>query len=669
MFEAGRKCTSGPGQFIVQTPKAYQIYQDVVKFVNELRTIGGAPDGGGPPNLAPGATSGRQPHGTGPTTGAKQNPAVVTQIPVVWAPSEQQHSVTSVPDGAHWERQARQAAAAAVASEPQDSVESRRHFFDTLRQLDSSSSLSNNHGDNQQLSGHSAPASDIQTRHQQQIAPTSSDKRPSGSTIKSMTSHDTTTTTVSKNGCSPSRLVLASSCSDNQFRSAAGEHPVQINQLVNREQPGGADNKSDRLAASIASDETDESGYEQGDESVDSGAGSAPATRHAKSLPDASATGRKRQANDSMSSASSTTSSSGGPSPGQSVSRRSAGALGNSTGSLANGQGPAKRPPINDLRQRAKNNTGQHDGTKQVAPIGLCDLIADGRPGEFEANLIRDVYSEITKLHAKFAVTSNGSAEDSMSSNSSSQESADNMTKEEEEEAEDQMVGDETLGEPMYSNVEAPDNNDNDTGTRDFVDNDHVYERDKRQVHRANVLADKPTTDGRRQSQSHRQPPTSRLQQQQQQPHDNGLSGQQFNHHQRQQQSYTNNNNNFDFLSQLRPMYPTILNPIPECGELAQPAPATPKAPKLHDNVIITTTTATTHANVLKPSNHSVASNTDKGLPRARLASNRDDVKKPTNNNQQSATDRLKPTNHYVINDVQYAKISRNIHSKFESCL
>ena len=44
MFEAGRKCGSGPGQFIVQTPKAYSIYQDVVKFVNELRCVGG---GGG----------------------------------------------------------------------------------------------------------------------------------------------------------------------------------------------------------------------------------------------------------------------------------------------------------------------------------------------------------------------------------------------------------------------------------------------------------------------------------------------------------------------------------------------------------------------------------------------------------------------------------------------
>ncbi|KAG9509520.1 Docking protein 1, partial [Fragariocoptes setiger] len=36
MFEAGRKCTSGPGQFIVQTPKAKNIYQDIVKLVNAI---------------------------------------------------------------------------------------------------------------------------------------------------------------------------------------------------------------------------------------------------------------------------------------------------------------------------------------------------------------------------------------------------------------------------------------------------------------------------------------------------------------------------------------------------------------------------------------------------------------------------------------------------------
>lgn len=77
VFEAGRKCSSGPGEFIVQTPKAQHIYKDVVNFVNELCTL---------------ATTNTT-TSTGTST-MQVHQSNCVQIPIQW-PSNEQHSSIS----------------------------------------------------------------------------------------------------------------------------------------------------------------------------------------------------------------------------------------------------------------------------------------------------------------------------------------------------------------------------------------------------------------------------------------------------------------------------------------------------------------------------------------------------------------------------------------------
>ena len=623
MFEAGRKCTSGPGQFVVQTPKAYSIYQDVVKFVNELRSVSG------PSEVSPQQAANHhqqqqqqvagQPPGQQPASTSSPS---VTQIPVAWA-GEQDRSADrtslerkQVADGPPSLQQAPPPPAGG-------SPGNRKQFFDTLRQLDPSSAEQSQQPEEQQrpangLGGESAAPKGVADNKQ-----LPDDRRASnnptlnGPTTKSA-DHDNRPTSQS-----PTSEPSAAS-----GQRAAMAHPSAA--------AGGGGERREQLPPEATSDETDESGYEQGDESVDSG------SMAARFAPAPGVSGRKRQANDSMSSASST-SSSGNASPGQSVSRRSAGSMAASS----NSQGPAKRPPIgNHLRHH-----GQQVGASQAGQmncqlsstreLSLHNLMTDNVLGEadFESNLMRDVYSEINKLHAKFAVTSNGSGEDSMS-NSSSREScaaSDGATNE----PEDVESIDGDLMEPMYSNVRAAGRRTSDVGG-EF----EVYEQENRQGALRSLAS--------RLGQSVPRAP---------QPL-NQLAGNSNNQAVKQQQnSYPDHGQKFDYLCpSLRPIYPTTLNPIPECGELCQPPPVAPKPSKLLGGGSSSSSNNNNNSTGRLPTGCQKRDNMETQmeqrslLQRARPAYGR--TKRPLDG-------LLKPTNHYVINDVQYAKISRNMHSDF----
>lgn len=592
MFEAGRKCTSGPGQFIVQTPKAYQIYQDVVKFVNELRSLNNT----GEPNslIETAAPTKSITNSASPASNnlsqtnvveeqrLKAGQSIVTQIPVTWTPNNPNMAIDQV-----------------TVSD----TSSRQQFFDTLRQLDSSSSpsmttnhiqqqtsktcLDNKNGSNNQfriesvdktnnLVNSSSNTSQEIRRSRVEVQPKSSLNNSISSVTHTKGNNVVTHTTIRTSNVNhiPSRTL-----GDKQNMTNDSSTGSLITNL-----------KCGDSSPNATPEETDESGYEQGDDSVED---NASATSRLARLTSSAA--RKRQANDSMSSSSSTTSSSGG-SPGHSVSRRSTNIDGIG-GANFNTQGPSKRPLLN-TSSSSNNGPVQSTGTTGTAVtnltkplasnkiIGLHNIIAnDDQHEDFEANLIRDVYSEITKLHAKFAVTS-GSTEDLMSSNSSNAGSSDNCSGNSNEQ--DCESASSAIAEPVYSNLRAPTSSmpeqqtRRERGTRDFKleDEENVNLKDK-----YNQSRPQPSYHV-----DHDRPPL--------------------------RNSYSTLNN-LDYLSSQPPhspqplrgqMYPTILNPIPEISEA-------PTSKQSH--------------------NSSVAGGR---LRRMGLS-----------------------TNHYVINDVQYAKISRNI--------
>lgn len=626
MFEAGRKCTSGPGQFIVQTPKAYNIYQDVVKFVNELRSLSTcASSEPGNQEAASATSAAATSTGAASSSGGANNAqqrekqqVVVTQIPVTWAPSSMSSS--------H-----------GINIETTDNT-TRQQFFDTLRQLESTgggmqSSKGNqsiNNNNNNNIINNNNNNENMKSR---ELA--SSANSPQSST----TSHNQPSSSSSSAASSPTSVTRTST----QRAARSPLAPNSDGNTINK-----PTNKCDTNSSTATSEETDESGYEQGDDSVDS-------SRFKLKSAGCNAT-RKRQANDSMSSSSSTSSSNAG-SPGHSVSRRSTSGASSNCSTASNGQGPSKRSPLMaDATQRTKSNGLEAKPTNASHKLsGLHSLIVEealgAQPEDFEANLIRDVYSEITKLHAKFAVTS-GSAEDLMSSNSSNNGSAassNNSCSSHNGDAEDCAGGTlssdgnalNPMNEPMYTNLKLA--NGRRARSESFVHliDDGRDEDDEEEEEEEDMVV----LDGGRGFGVH-----SRLQHPSSYSHENIPQSRVPQH-----PSYAQNQ--FDYLSPRcgGPIYPTILNPIPECGELAssQPPKVMPKPSSLQLG-----------QRLLATNNHSVnyvQQNNRQQLERA-------DPFKSKQQTGSSVKSKL-PTNHYVINDVQYAKISRNIRAKYESCL
>lgn len=526
MFEAGRKCTSGPGQFIVQTPKAYNIYQDVVKFVNELRSLSNQQV------CNESATKPAAADGSAADAGQKS----ITQIPVTWTPNSNTTSELA-PDS------------------PQDP---RQQFFNTLRQIDNNST--NESGGNKVA---------LTATKETEPDPKSLDKA--------------------------SRQLSTSS------PDSVGTQP-------------GANNSDSRNArqqqkCSDLSEETDESGYDHGDDSVkESG------KPKCKSVANSAGANRKRsQMNDeSMSSSSSTNSSDG--SPGHSVSRRSMGSVGfgpfqKPTNGQVNRRTPLithqkleqQLPPSSPAKtglvitntkiDQTANNNNNNNNDKNLSSRMHNLLLNDclDRTTDFETSLIRDVYSEITKLHAEFAITTTHSTEDSMSSSSGS-----DRLGQDEDGTNDSDFGtsNPAQAEPMYSNLKFP-----------------------RARHLSQVNERPAESDGR-----NRRGDT--------QHHQN-----QFQHHAPPDGSYTQQHQDSYDYSCSRQMYPSILNPIPECGEPQWPVVRRPA----HDTGRSTTTT--------------------QGFERCKLTGH-------SGQSNLQLRSRLQ-TNHYVINDVQYAKISKNICSKY----
>jgi len=524
MFEAGRKCTSGPGQFIVQTPKAYNIYQDVVKFVNELRSLNTNETSG---LLA--AQNVKEQTGEGFNQPAKQHqvaPApkssTVTQIPVTWTPSAPTNVTINV-----------------------DTTDTRQQFFDTLRQMETNNS---------------SPKSHLQDKDDNNEE---SDGR-GGTKFSSNTSHS------KGDSLSPASSPASTASDTTQVLNGSSNSSIQTKSNGN--------NKS----AAITPEETDESGYEQGDDSVDSLAPSRMRLINGGAA-------RKRQANDSMSSSSSTSS---GGSPGHSVSRRSTG--GSVGGATFNSQGPSKRSPLKTAPTAAAKSESKLAGVRNL----ITDKV---QLDDFEASLIRDVYSEITKLHAKFAVTSGSADDGSISDNSSSNEGSDSTSMVEHEEC--------ALGEPMYTNLRGPGGR---RSGQEEDDDDCQPDPNRKSSHNLRLQS---------QTILRERPPCADL--------------------------YANNNPDYLSPSRSGPMFPTTLNPIPECGELAPQSPKT----KLHGY-------------------HEIGQTKEFGSSGRRF----DNVRSSENASAKSKNTGLKqamqksrlPTNHYVINDVQYAKISRNMRSKHD---
>lgn len=562
MFEAGRKCTSGPGQFIVQTPKAHTIYRDVVKFVNELRSL----------------SSSIQLDSTQTNTTISDKLLVdkavnmITQIPVTWTPQQTKTSA--------------------------DSSQTRQQFFDTLRQAAQPI---------QQV-----PASDGPLPAKQAAAgsPTSPPNQP-------------------KMGLSASSNLAK----DNQA-------------------PQRTDIRAGKVPNSSSPDETtDESGYEQGDDSVES-------SRRSKAH-NLAANRRRPPASEPMSSASSTTS--GGGSPAQSVSRHLGASAVSNDGVTVLQKPTNKRPSLLGSSSLARDMEGpqslrQKQDVKSVPPpiprkpvihkasadrlLGFRMILnEDGchdQPDDFETNLMRDVYSEITKLHAKFAVTS-GSAEDLMSSGNSSHESSasDNqssyLTNEQElDESANDSADSTRSNEPMYSNLGNKQLNkptragillreelEADDDLDEILDAGRDLDSDRAPVGKGSQVMSR-----------------QRLIRQQS-AHDLSSGyyrGNQYSSH-----------NGLEYLSAPSaracggPLYPTPLNPIPEYGESGS------------SNQSWNLENCGAGG---KP--HPVGSIGCRGH---RLMRDSD-----------GSIGEL-PTKHYVINDVQYAKISREMNSNFESCL
>lgn len=622
MFEAGRKCTSGPGQFIVQTPKAYNIYQDVVKFVNELRSLSTCTSnepGNQEDSSATTTTTITTSNGATNLQQREKQQVVVTQIPVTWAPS----SVSS----SH-----------GINIETADNT-TRQQFFDTLRQLESTGGPMQSKS-SQSINKNNINNNNNNNENMKSREPASAANSP----LSSTTSHNQPSSSSSSAASSPTSVTRTST----QKAARSPLAPISDGNAINKP----TTNKCDTNSSTATSEETDESGYEQGDDSVDS-------SRFKLKSAGCSAT-RKRQANDSMSSSSSTSSSNAG-SPGHSVSRRSTSGASSNCSTASNEQGPSKRSPlITDATQRTKSNGLEAKSTNSSSHklSGLHSLIVEealgGQPEDFEANLIRDVYSEITKLHAKFAVTS-GSAEDLMSSNSSnngSRTSSNNSCSSHNGDAEECGGGTlssngtalNSMNEPMYTNLKLV--NGRRARSESFV---HLIDNDEDDEEEGDD-DDLVVLDGGRGCFGVH----SRLQHASSYSHDN-ISQSRVPQH----PSYAQNQ--FDYLSPRcgGPIYPTILNPIPECGELAssQPPKVLPKPSSLQVG-----------QRLLATNNHSV-----NYVQQQQQQNNRLQLEKAENSRSKQQTGisvkSKMPTNHYVINDVQYAKISRNIRAKYESCL
>lgn len=575
MFEAGRKCTSGPGQFIVQTPKAHQIYQDVVKFVNELRSLNNTgqlnfPLGTLAPKSITNATSSSNnlPQNTANIEEPLASRSIVTQIPVTWTPNNSNMGIDIT------------------------ASDTRQQFFDTLRQLDSSSSQSQttNHVQ-QQINKICLDSKSGQTALRTESA-------NENNNLINLSSNSSQETCESREGSqtTSSRINSISSISTNYTGSNINHIPSRIsgNKYMKNDSSTGSlitDSKCSNSSPIATPEETDESGYEQGDDSVED---NASATSRLARL--TSSATRKRQANDSMSSSSSTTSSSGG-SPGHSVSRRSTNNGIGIGGANFNSQGPSKRPLLNTSPTTNNGATHSTESTKTVTNsnsssaskiIGLHNMITHDQHEDFETNLIRDVYSEITKLHAKFAVIS-GSTEDLMSSNSSNAGSSDNCSGNSNEK--DCESTSSALAEPMYSNLRVPTSGMLDQRAREQTREVRDFELENEE----NINLKSKFNPSRPQPDYHVDHDRSPL-----------------------RNSYPMLND-FNYLSpqptpHLPPQplrgqtYTTMLNPIPEISEAPMPKQS------LNNKTI------------------------DGKIRRMGLS-----------------------TNHYVINDVQYAKISRNI--------
>lgn len=554
MFEAGRKCTSGPGQFIVQTPKAHSIYRDVVKFVNELRSLSSSLNETATPvnnNLQQLA---EQPQKSG---------TVVTQIPVTWNP--QQKPATN-----------------------QGPPSTRQQFFDTLRQLEAS-------------------------QHQPEM-PVCGTTKPQDPPLQ-----------------------LQNSMA-HQLSSAQGASDDKPAMPVN-----AANGRAGRVSSQVSPDETDESGYEQGDDSVDS-------SRRPKAQLGPS--NRRRQAtNETMSSASSTAS--GGTSPPHSVSRRP-GSKGISSDELA-----SKHQKLTNKRPSLLNSIGleQKDANVQINPLptrppplpkkpDLSQSSADRllsfrganlsdvatrleQQEDFETNLIRDVYSEITKLHAKFAVT-RISAEDLMSSGNSSHDSStsDNassyLNNEQELDESANDSGDSARSsEPMYSNLaidKAQDRRTPNVSGRQPDHRDGLLDDDLDEILDGGRSL---CVDGNFKVSSQVMSRQRLLRQQSTMDLNSPTKGQCMQYY---------NQGGLDYLSTRScgvPLYPSSLNPIPECGEVN--------------------------------GNQRWSSGSELAKRNAALSpSKRQVVSEDTNR---------MAAKHYLINDVQYARISRGLDSNYESCL
>lgn len=786
MFEAGRKCTSGPGQFIVQTPKAHLIYQDVVKFVNELRSL---TDG----SMAAVAPQPPQPASSRPAPQQQQlgadpskmlAPSVVTQIPVAWVGAgrpinEEQSTMT-----ASAAKQASDASSSAGVAE--QSGDCRRQFFDSLHQhLDSATTTqtapNSEHAkpehpsERAQVTGSqtrvglaaaatAAAESSTQNavishetntngrvgqsaalRARQSFSTLSTPVPPSASSATGAKQSDsgetkrtTTTDTSSKaadNGLKQSATarLVASSGTPNSNRQRVGAQnqstTTPTDAPVGRHESSGADGgrqeqleekSSDKLhavhsvasntGASVNSDElsTDESGYEHGDESVDGSAKSITAAMPtgAQVISGGSCGARRRQSNaesigsslspsSSSSSSSSSTSSSltSNAESGKSLDR--ARTIGSGGAPVASGyQAALKRSQLsaNGNSQPLKANAE----LKQQQLLKLHSLIAENslgdQHGDFEANLIRDVYSEITKLHAEFAVTSGGSSnEDSMSSKSSCGGGTETDTT--------RPVNDEDLSgtdlerdEPTYSNVRATgglvgrrvdmsrfmsrrvahdDDDDDDDGDEgeDEDEDDFGYEqqhRSRRYTSQSMPNFDLDDDDDQSVGLARSRCIKAPAGHAKSHPHVLSRWGSNGHNNSSSLSVVRNDMNQIHHQSQIMPLpsrFPTVLNPIPECGE---PTVAQHQMTRQKSQTNLSQAGNTNNKKAAEFANRTTTPNNN---------NNNSSIGDPSDNNnkmrfyQKQANGVVKPTKHYVINDVQYAKISRNLRSRYDSCL
>lgn len=176
MFEAGRKCGSGPGQFIVQTPNAYSIYKDVVQFVNELRTqtdkeleaASGAALSSSEQNL--------------PATAQHKQQQQATQITVAWKPTSTPTSAlvatVGAPDKAGTSHQAGDNC---KLSENQNDDATSNSATNTNDQCDDLAASSSAHSNSSDESGYSGVASTNNSFNCSSISTSSDTELPANS--------------------------------------------------------------------------------------------------------------------------------------------------------------------------------------------------------------------------------------------------------------------------------------------------------------------------------------------------------------------------------------------------------------------------------------------------------------------------------------------------------